>query len=841
MKKTLLLFAAMAATAALWADDWAKPVYNGTYLSLEEAANDTVYIYNTEGQLFLTEGNDWGTLASLGQRGSQSVTKPYAEEGSEWDGTTYTIQTLSVANNGWSTLFITDGGKLYVDRRDQEDYFFSFKALGSNTYQIYGADVNPTWNTKSDMADFVVGRYVNYIDGQSGLLTGTGVIYDDGGSNTLYAAGEFQTTWAFVAKASYETYLAEVVRYETAQTLKADLDQAETLGVPGTDSEKAVYANTASTTAQLEEAIASLNKKTLAYYEVVVTPEHPITISNDPCDAITAWTNGINATTWNTQTWIDASWEGFEGTTLNIWSGSMEGKAYKQLTGLPNGIYVVSMAIYAEQMDGYAFANENQKTVAGATAGKTYTVTTEVTDGTLEFGYGQDESGTNWVALDNAVVKYYGSGVEAYRFWLNGLLESAPNFNDVTVQTSLLERYEATLASVNTVETKEEILAIIPAYEAILNEIDLNVAAYAALDDVLQKADAMAANTDLNTRYGEAAGDCAEKKDIIENHTMSTEEVNAETAAVQALLDEAQQYLWNMETLTSEMEKAALVYEEFGSTCAWEANKAYLDFKDEYDKLDTSDMTAADVEALTQRLYNIEFNLQVPAEPASDENPVDYTAKIQYPDFDNGAEGWTNDGWGTCGTNDWNDFADGEVLDQLYLNLWNSGNARVYQTLTDLPEGTYQLQISAFADAEGLQVYANGDSQDVVVGQNNVEGSEFYGVARRFGETTEKLDGTVWYGNVYVITTTVGEDGIMELGARNVGGGEVWGMIDNVKLTYFGKESAKVPTCIDSVAGTSGSSVVAIYNLAGTKVSALQKGINIVKYADGTVKKFLIK
>ena len=116
---------------------------------------------------------------------------------------------------------------------------------------------------------------------------------------------------------------------------------------------------------------------------------------------------------------------------------------------------------------------------------------------------------------------------------------------------------------------------------------------------------------------------------------------------------------------------------------------------------------------------------------------------------------------------------------------------------------------------------------NVVVGQNNEEGSEFYGVARIFSSTaTEVHEGTVWYGNIYQITTVVGEDGIMEIGARNVNDAAVWAMIDNVELKYYGTHSSKV-TGIEGISTPTAKSDGRIYNLAGQAVDASYKGIVI--------------
>ena len=826
-----MCLAAFVAAMSASAQDWTAPVYSGAYQPL--TAGDTVYIYNTEAKQFLTEGNDWGTHGTVGNSGLKCWLNQYAANGAEWDGETYTIGVESVEKGGIYLMFIESGGHLYVDGSDaKSDFLFSFKSLGDNTYQIFGAAGNPTYNATGEMADYMLGRYTGYTDTKDGLETGTGVIYDYNGADTDYAAGEFQTVWAFVSKADYATYAEQLSTYESALELGEAIAQAETLSVPDIDAEKAVYANTSSTKADIEAAIASLEKKTLAYYEKVVTPDNPITICEDACDEITEWTNDINATTWNTQTWIGDGWTGFDGTTLNIWGSSMTGEAYREFVDIPNGIYVVSMAVFSQDKEGYVFANDNKKSVAAGAAGNTYQVTTEVTDGTIKFGFGQDETGTNWVALDNAVLKYYGSGVEAYRYWLSGLLESAPSFDDVTAQTALVEEYEKVLASVNTVTTKEEILAIIPSYEEILNRINLNIAAYDALSSAVETANNMAANEEINVYYSDLIVDAVtEKTDIIENHTASTEEVQNATTDLQTITDEAQNYIWNMEKLTAEKETAAGIFAEYGSTCSADAVGAYIEFADR--EIDKSTLTNAAVEALLEELYNIEFNLQVPAEAASDDNPVDYTAKINYPSFDGGAEGWTNEGWATCGSNSWTSFADGVIIDAAYLNLWNTTTANVYQTITDLPAGTYEVQISAFADAEGLQVYANECSMDVVAGQNSD------GLASVYGTTTEAYDGTgVYYGNIYKIIVEV-TDGTLVIGARQSQDATVWAMIDNVKLTYYGTQSEKTPTDITTV--ESNSQIAAIYSISGTRTNVLGKGLNIVKYADGQVKKVLVK
>ena len=84
------------------------------------------------------------------------------------------------------------------------------------------------------------------------------------------------------------------------------------------------------------------------------------------------------------------------------------------------------------------------------------------------------------------------------------------------------------------------------------------------------------------------------------------------------------------------------------------------------------------------------------------------------------------------------------------------------------------------------------------------------------------------------------EAGNVELGIRkDVAIGNDWVIMDDFELYYLGKEA---PTAIDEVAGAEeGQGAVEYYSVNGVKLNAPQQGINIVKYANGQVKKVFIK
>ena len=811
MKKSLLIIATLISAVSVFADEWQQPKYSGSFQPL--TPGDTVYIYNTEAGMFLTEGNDWGTHASVGTTGLKCVVNKHIEDEAEWDGKTYTIADSSVVKSAWKNLFINAEG-LYVDRSSQADYFFSFVDLGNNKYNIYGADINPVYNAVGEMAGYVVGHFTRYINTRDGEATGTGVIYDYNGEDNDFQPGKFNDTWAFVSQADYAAYLAQTEIYQTAMKLKTLLEQATTFGVD-VAAEKAVYDNTSSTKQQLQDAYTSLNAKVLKYYETSVTPDSPINLTDmitDPtCDATNGWENAILASTWENAN-MSAGWqtgweeEAFIDNYLNIWGASLQGLVGQSLSGLPNGIYVFSISALAEKEGASVYCNENTKTIPADSKGRKFSITANVTNGNVNFGIRQDVAGENWLCIDNASLKYYGAGLDAYKHWLSELKETAPDLSKELVQGKLVEEYNAILNRVADADTEEKILAVVKDYEDIIDRLSFNALAYNNLNDAINNGNTLAASTELNEYYGNQINDFIQLKaePAIEELALSTEEVNALIKELEGISSEAQEYIWNMEKLEAEASKAAQTYEDNKATCPASAADAYVKFADDYKSLDKSQLKSSDVLAMLNELYDIEFNLNLKDEPASDDNPIDYTAKIYNPSFD-GVDGWTNDGWATFGNNTWYGFANEEGAssgDGNYLNLWNKSNARGYQQISGLPAGAYTVQCGAFADKEGLQLYANDNIIDVEVGQN----------------------GNNEYMRIYRIDAIVGEDGILEFGIKNTNGGEIWAMVDEVHLMYKGTES-EIMTCIKKVENTSVNE--GIYTLTGVKVNNMLKGIYI--------------
>lgn len=91
-----------------------------------------------------------------------------------------------------------------------------------------------------------------------------------------------------------------------------------------------------------------------------------------------------------------------------------------------------------------------------------------------------------------------------------------------------------------------------------------------------------------------------------------------------------------------------------------------------------------------------------------------------------------------------------------------------------------------------------------------------------------------------VLNVTLDKDGDLTIGARKLTTIEGdWCAFDNFRLYYIG---AADPTAINNVTEeTSENKTAGIYGLDGIKRKALQQGINIVTYANGDVKRVLVK
>lgn len=220
-----------------------------------------------------------------------------------------------------------------------------------------------------------------------------------------------------------------------------------------------------------------------------------------------------------------------------------------------------------------------------------------------------------------------------------------------------------------------------------------------------------------------------------------------------------------------------------------------------------------------------------------------------------------------------------------------SGEYKLYQTIKGLKEGYYHVTVDAFFRPAGMKqedgreacvsipsrafLFAEGDEifvtplKNILVGHDSAEsidgGSEttwnwpdetveytpnnvktaahyFNNVFNAEAEKTN-LDGENVYQSVYrnVVNAHVGKEGILTIGITNYGVTDFvakdWACFSNWTLSLLGA----APDAIKGVSTKGATAPTAIFTIDGRQASRLQRGMNIVRQADGSVKKVLVK
>lgn len=199
---------------------------------------------------------------------------------------------------------------------------------------------------------------------------------------------------------------------------------------------------------------------------------------------------------------------------------------------------------------------------------------------------------------------------------------------------------------------------------------------------------------------------------------------------------------------------------------------------------------------------------------ASDAEPFDLTPAIVNAGFEMGdLTGWNAaSGTGDTGVKENSNatYTINNAEGSYVFNTWNSTAIDFFlnQTIEGLPAGTYRLEAIFAGDADNVVTLEVAGSTVDVTTTDKIEGIE------------TALDFNVTAGQAVTINVT----------------SPSWFKADNFRLTYFGTNSANAIANVESATAAS-----TVYSVAGARSANLQKGVNIVKYTDGSVKKVLVK
>ena len=225
-----------------------KPVPETTGFATDTEA----YLYNVDAQAFFTQGNSWGTQASIGETGLLMKFTSASSSG------VYYLENYFCDVNGnqsysWKYAFFDSDTQMYVDWASWKpvDYYWEMEDNGDGTFRLMASDDNEN------------------ITKLPGFYMGLNVA--ENASNTALSPAIKQATghyidWALVTPDEYDAVQVELTVYEKAQELKAIIDNIKAQNGDASSAE-AVYLDESSTIAQIEAAIEDAH---VAYVQALI-------------------------------------------------------------------------------------------------------------------------------------------------------------------------------------------------------------------------------------------------------------------------------------------------------------------------------------------------------------------------------------------------------------------------------------------------------------------------------------------------------------------------------------------------------------------------------------------
>ena len=709
MNKKLLLFCSTLLMSVAAFAQWTRPVPAST-AALEVSDGDTrhyYYLYNKDAQAFFTEGNAWGTQASIGAPALKVYFSKYLSDG-VWDEKTYIINDSSLTKKAWKQLFIDSETALYVDRASQANYMFEFEDQGNNVFRITGADANPEFK-KSGYENCYVG-----FDQYEGALI-DGPLSPVLNVNDVEAGHKYQVDWQLVTPEVYEAMAVQYAACLSATKLKVVIDSASVhnkdINLAGIN---AVYNNTKSTSAELDSVKTVLNSAIdLSLYIAEVATTHPAVetkaaeavlekasftkdevtaakdalqlevrksdvqavldgaTENDPKDATSLFVNP-DFSTGNTNGWTNtfvsgtnANNVGYQGSSytngdvtisgfIEAWANSAfnknltyravgDGELSQTIPGLPAGKYLLTGDFIAVQQDG------KSDPVTG--------VQLFATGGGIDM-YKAISSGDE---LPEHIELMFISGGGDVKM---GLRTSNATANWIAGDNFTLTYYG---------EVSED------PYKVVLDDAIKNAEAkYAYLDDVHANADVKAAFTETVNEAKAATEDFQAMNDSL-------------TAAVKALDNSVKEYI----TFAGYMEENLAKQEAFAETSFADVSNLLGDLYTEWEEAyDEGTATSEYIASAEQQMSNIIVAFITENAQEGDE----ITALITNPSFDTRFSGWSTTGatpaWGGTGENTQGTLADVTMVSgcaEVYQNSFD-----MYQVIRNMPKGCYKLTVQAF-------------------------------------------------------------------------------------------------------------------------------------------------
>ena len=729
LKKLLVLSAFClsfgSAMAAIVDGVRVKPVPSATQgFAASETTDTYFYLYNVDAQAFFTEGNSWGTQVSLGSTGLKAA---FILDG---EGPAYLFNDYSLAKKAWKQVFFDNENAMFVDHNGQANYRWGVEDNGE-TFRLYAAgeeDGNPGWDTTIDEETgeetehpaYREGMYMGWVKGSSSTAC---VPY-------LPVADENCINWAFVDEEVYSAFIAEIAVYEAAEQLKKAIDEVSSKGFTETATYEALYANEAATKEELEKGIQDLNAAFVEWGKSHASVENPADMTSKIVNP--HFDNGDCTTGWSGDAFGrgGAVADGAEHYSKNY-------DTYQKITDLTPGIYAIGV-------NGFYRSG----------------------------GFGNGEAIKHWLAKDEAskYAKFYGKVGENYyevpiANVFSGAQTEQQNVGDVEVTYTDPETEEdVTVYAPNTMVAGDHFFHNLNQYaNKLLVTVDESGVLTFGVKKTTQIGEDWSLFDDFSLAYYGAGADACQLmldetlKNLgevtIDEGTVYTqayltaytdamsgektannlEELNAVLGGLATAKDDLEKNIELWKTWQTNLEDA---YTKYGTDSKYQDLNATGDLTDYHDMdmaadggpgmetiLSEHKLTNEELEAEIQKVADMVQAIIDELKATQHNDGDDMTDFITNPGFDEDkdinsgkAEGWTIDSRGggnvtrgPLGQGN-KDLMEGALGYMNYcFEAWHSSDFDVWQEITDLPKGMYQLDVQGYVRYEG-EMSGNGDT-----------------------------------------------------------------------------------------------------------------------------------
>lgn len=740
-------------------------------VQLKLDGTDTVAIKNILADQWLTNGNAYGTQTSLGTSGLGFVIVPNKGDDGQPNGT------YSFCNDK-SGKFGDFSNKIFLD---------SFDENGGNSYVDYNNQgvektywkVTPNGTTFRFQSNEQPDTYAGYNPNDNGL-DGKGETAVDGLFRpALTADANYGLDWA----AYPYTYFYRL------EKLKDQINSAIDEGVDVAAVE-AIYNNPNAAYWQLKEASRMITDARRNKAMAEATAESPVNITeyvpDANCDALTGWTHdciyddkgdvghGGHGTNWQLQSHKYTATDGYETEKfIERWvSGNSDPVTNTEVAGagrLSDG--VLSQTLHNLPAGGYkvtcyAMATQQSK-------GNDYKV-----EGVSVFADTKATKNSQTVATKAEVP-------QKYEFLLD-----IKEGEDLTIGFKL-DKCTANWVFVDNFQ----VVYCGPSFKA-MNLNDVQTAA--------EDLDAKLAGVNACPTYTDKAAELIESARAMTEDGTTDEEINTmkkELSDIAAKIEKSSALYAELETLN------ATIGEFLAEDPAGDEFDAFMELYEDCGNGDGAEALMStwslDNDQLTQYMADLKVKLEN-AQNASIKPGDDITRKIVNPSFDSGSEGWT--------------VKEGNpTFNETYKNCEvYQGTFDIYQDITNIPDGVYELSVLAFQRVAGNDIasvaHDNG-TEDITafIYANDLEtpftSPYTYGMKENSGDDYKyNLNGEEVYipnsmkgmaaattENPEAYTVTVPmfvEGGTLRIGVREKrrpsNGTADWAIWDNFRLKYIG-------------------------------------------------------